>query len=81
MDSPSGTAVGQTFQIIVDVYDSQDNAIDYTSQVTYDRDDRQWIRKENIAVKHAREVAVNPVTGEKSQDTSKGNTKRINRKR
>lgn len=39
LDSPSGTAVGQSFQIIVDVYDAQDNAMDYTRQVTYDFDD------------------------------------------
>lgn len=38
LDSPSGTAVGQTFQIIVDVYDSQDNAIDYTRQANYEFD-------------------------------------------
>jgi len=38
LDSPSGTAVGQTFQILVDVYDSQDNAIDYTRDVLYEYD-------------------------------------------
>lgn len=39
LDSPSGTSVGQSFQIIVDVYDSQDNAMDYTRQVSYTYDD------------------------------------------
>ena len=39
LNSPSGSSLGQTFQIVVDVYDSQDNAMDYTDQVSYDFDD------------------------------------------
>ncbi|MEN8234938.1 MAG: DEAD/DEAH box helicase family protein [Actinomycetota bacterium] len=41
-----------------------------TTQVTYDRADGRWERKDPIAAKHAREIAVNPLTGEKSQDES-----------
>jgi hypothetical protein len=36
-----------------------------TSQVQYDRTARVWQRRENIAAKHAYEVAVNPFSGEK----------------
>lgn len=36
-----------------------------TSQVQYDRTARVWQRRENIAVKHQYEVAVNPFSGEK----------------
>jgi superfamily II DNA or RNA helicase len=36
-----------------------------TSQVQYDRTERVWQRRENIAAKHAYEVAVNPFSGEK----------------
>jgi superfamily II DNA or RNA helicase len=35
------------------------------SQVQYDRTARVWQRRENIAAKHAYEVAVNPFSGEK----------------
>lgn len=36
-----------------------------TSQVQYDRTARVWQRRENIAAKHAYEVAVNPFSGDK----------------
>ena len=36
-----------------------------TSQVTYDRSARQWRRREQIALKHAFEVSVQPFTGVK----------------
>ncbi len=36
-----------------------------TSQVQYDRTERAWQRRENIAAKHAYEVAVNPFSGNK----------------
>jgi hypothetical protein len=36
-----------------------------TSQVTYDRPARQWRRREQIALKHAFEVSVQPFTGVK----------------
>jgi hypothetical protein len=36
-----------------------------TTQVQYDRTARVWQRRENIAAKHAYEVAVNPFSGEK----------------
>lgn len=36
-----------------------------TTQVAYDRTARVWQRRENIAAKHAYEVAVNPFSGEK----------------
>lgn len=36
-----------------------------TSQVEYVRQDRVWRRRENIALKHEHEIAVNPFTGEK----------------
>jgi hypothetical protein len=35
------------------------------SQVTFDRTNRAWVRREAIAAKHRQEVAVNPFTGEK----------------
>jgi hypothetical protein len=41
-----------------------------TSQVTYDRAADRWRRKDTIAAKHAREVAVNALTGEKSRDAT-----------
>jgi len=37
------------------------------SQVTYDRDSGNWQRKEAIAIKHAKEISVNPFTGVKSK--------------
>ncbi len=40
------------------------------SQVTYDRTEHLWHRKDGIAAKHAREVSVNPFTGVKSQGDS-----------
>jgi hypothetical protein len=36
-----------------------------TSQVEYNRADRSWVRRENIAAKHEFEVAVNLISGEK----------------
>jgi hypothetical protein len=36
-----------------------------TSQVEYVRQERIWRRRENIALKHEHEIAVNPFTGEK----------------
>jgi superfamily II DNA or RNA helicase len=37
-----------------------------SSQVTYNRSQRAWERREAIAAKHEQEVAVNPFTGEKT---------------
>ncbi len=41
-----------------------------TSQVTLNRQQRVWQRKPSVALKHAREVSVNPFTGVKSMDSS-----------
>ncbi|NIV34358.1 MAG: hypothetical protein GWN58_34330, partial [Anaerolineae bacterium] len=35
------------------------------SQVTFDRSERAWVRREAIAAKHWQEIAANPFTGEK----------------
>lgn len=37
-----------------------------TSQVTYDRTAKVWLRREGVAAKHRHEVSVNPLTGRKS---------------
>ena len=37
-----------------------------TSQVIYERNEKIWQRRENIAEKHSHEVSVNPFSGEKS---------------
>ena len=37
-----------------------------TSQVTYNRPERVWQRRPNIAAKHEHEISVNPLSGEKS---------------
>ena len=41
-----------------------------TSQVLYNRTEGSWHRRENIAAKHEHEVAVNPLSGEKSTGDS-----------
>jgi superfamily II DNA or RNA helicase len=41
-----------------------------TSQVLYDRTERVWKRRPNIAAKHTLGVSVNPFTGEKTRDAS-----------
>lgn len=40
------------------------------SQVTYDRTEKLWHRRDAIAAKHNRETSVNPFTGQKSADDS-----------
>lgn len=39
-----------------------------TAQITFNRTERRWERRDGVAAKHRREVAVNPFTGEKSMD-------------
>ncbi len=36
-----------------------------TIQLTYDRQERRWRRRDNIALKHENEISVQPFTGEK----------------
>ncbi|MEA3441668.1 MAG: hypothetical protein U9R58_15445 [Chloroflexota bacterium] len=37
-----------------------------TNQVTFNRQERRWMRKDAIAEKHAKEISVNPFTGVES---------------
>jgi hypothetical protein len=39
-----------------------------TSQIIYDTGTKRWQRREAIALKHRREIGVNPFTGEKTSD-------------
>jgi superfamily II DNA or RNA helicase len=41
-----------------------------TTQIAYNRPEKRWERRPNIAAKHALEISVNPFTGRKSMDDS-----------
>ena len=57
----------RTYNKVTHVYELV-KASGSTSRVTFDRGSGRWRRKDSIAVKHDREVAVDPIAGRKSHD-------------